>query len=149
MEPITMGLASTAISILMPYAKLGADEFIKTAGKDAYEKAKGFANWLKESLSGDKEASLALENFEKNPDRYHPVLKDILDEQLKTNNDLREELREIITDMGPELIIIQRMKEAKKVTGLDADFIASGKAVVVQESETAENMTGVRAKRIG
>lgn len=149
MEPITMSLASTVMSILMPYAKEGIDEFVKTAGKDAYEKAKGLVDSLKNNWSRDKEATAALENFEKNPGRYQFVLKDILDEQLETNNDLSKEVQKIINDMGPDLEIIQKMKEAENVVGLKADSMTSGKVTIMQDIEKARNTTGADVEHVG
>jgi hypothetical protein len=40
MDPITATLAANVVAVLAPYVAVGAQEFVRNAGKDAYEKAK-------------------------------------------------------------------------------------------------------------
>jgi hypothetical protein len=148
-DPVTLSLAGSVISVLMPYAAKGAEEFAKTAGKDAYEKAKSLLGILKIRWSGDKEATDTLTHFEEKPERYQTALKDILDEKLDQDKELAEELRNQLNRMGPELNIIQQMEQGRKVTGLEAEEMTEGRAKVRQDIQRGEDITGARIHRIG
>jgi hypothetical protein len=149
MDPVAISLASSVIGVLMPYAKKGAEEFISSAGKDAYEKSKAILETLKRRWSGDEEATETLEHFEQKPERYKSAIEDILEEKLAQDKDLAEELQKILKDMGPDLEIIQIIKTAENITGLEADDFIKGKAKVTQEMDHAKDVTGTRIKRIG
>src|SRR5215212_6213088 len=118
MDPAS--LAVSVMSVLMPYAIKGAEEFAKSAGVDAYEKVKGLFGVLKARWSGDREAIENLDRFEEKPERYEPVLQDILTEKLAQDKELAEELTDRLNKLGPELEIIQEMEEAQGVIGLKA-----------------------------
>jgi hypothetical protein len=149
MDPVTMSLVSGVMGVLVPYIKKGAEEFISSAGKDAFEKSKAILETLKRKWSGDKEATETLEHFEEKPDRYKSAIEDILKEKLSQDKEFAEELQKMLKDMGPELEIIQKMKTAENVTGLEADEIIEGKAKVTQEIEKARDVTGAKIKRVG
>ena len=82
MEAGALSVASAIVSILTPYVRAGAEEFFKTAGKDAYEKVKRLWTSLSERWAGDSEASNALAGFATKPDRYRGILQDILGEKI-------------------------------------------------------------------
>jgi hypothetical protein len=126
MDPLTISLASGIMGVLMPYVKKGSEEFIRTAGKDAYEKSKAILETLKRGCSGDKEATETLEHFEEKPERYKPAVEDILRDKLAQDKGLAEELQKMLKEMGPDLEIIQKMKIGENVTGLEADEITKG-----------------------
>jgi len=63
MEPVT--LAASALAILVPYLKKGAEEFTAAAGQVAYEKTRALLAELKRRWIGDREASGQLEQFER------------------------------------------------------------------------------------
>jgi hypothetical protein len=149
MDPITIGLASSIMGVLMPFVKKGAEEFISSAGKDAYEKSKTILENLKSRLSGDEEAVETLKHFEEKPERYKSAVEDILREKLAQDKGLAGELQRMLKDMGPNLDIIQKMKTAENVTGLQVDKIMSVRAKVIQEIERAKDVTGAKIKRIG
>jgi hypothetical protein len=147
MEPITM--AATAIGILGPYVAKGAEEFAKTAGKEAYEKTKKLFATLKTRWSGDEEATSTLTNFEKKPNRYEPVLKSILEEELAKDANFRTELARQLEEIGPYVEVIQKMKKGEDITGLQVDEMNKGKAIVNQEMDEAKNVIGAVVKRLG
>jgi hypothetical protein len=149
MDPVTIGLASTTMGILMPYVKKGAEQFISSAGKEAYEKSKAILGILRKRWLEDKEATETLERFEQKPDRYKSALEDILNEKLAQDKGLAEELQKRLIDMDPDLEIIQKMNTAENVIGLEADEVVRGRAKVTQEIEQVKNVTGARIKRIG
>ena len=43
------------MTVLMPYAAIGAQEFVKSAGKEAYEKVKSLLGTLKARWASDVE----------------------------------------------------------------------------------------------
>jgi hypothetical protein len=149
MDPVTVSLAPAIMGVLVPYAKKGAESFVSSAGKDAYEKTKAILETLKKRWSGDKEATETLEHFEEKPDRYKSAVEDILNEKLAHDKGLSEELQKILNDIGPDLEIIQKMKTAEDVTGLEADEIAKGTVKITQDIEQAKNVTGAKVKHIG
>ena len=149
MDPVTATLAANVMTVLMPYAALGAQEFVKSAGKDAYEKAKSLIATLKARWAGDEEAADTLARFEEKPERYQPVLKDILEEKLSQDKELAAELATILHEMGPTLEIIQQMEEGRRVTGLEAEQMSGGRATVRQDIQRGEDVTGARITRIG
>ena len=149
MDPVTATLAANVMTVLMPYAAMGAQEFAKSAGKEAYEKAKSLIATLKARWAGDEEAADTLARFEEKPERYQPVLKDILEEKLSQDKELATELATILNQMGPTLEIIQQMEEGRRVTGLEAAQMSGGRASVRQDIQRGEDVTGARISRIG
>lgn len=149
MDPITIGLATKAMSVLMPFVAKSGEEFAKAAGQDAYKRSKGLFEYLKREFSGDLEATENLKRFEEKPERYAPILEDILKEKLSRDKVLAEELDRMLKEIGPDLEIIQRMKIGERITGLEADEVASGKANVIQDIERARDVTGAKIKRLG
>jgi outer membrane lipoprotein-sorting protein len=148
MEPVTM-IATAVISVLSPYLVKGAEEFIKAAGKDAYEKAKTLLATLKSRWANDQEASEQLARFEQKPERYRSVLEDILNEKLVQDENLATDLNRLLQEMGPTLNIVMKMKDAEGVTGLEATEMSGGRASVTQEIEKGKNITGAKIARIG
>ena len=148
-DPVTATLAANVITVLIPYAAMGAQEFVKSAGKDAYEKAKSLMATLKARGAEDEEATATLARFQEKPERYQPVLKDILEEKLIQDQELDTELATLLNEMGPSLEIIQQMEEGRRVTGLEAEQMSGGRARVRQDIERGEDVAGVRIGRIG
>jgi hypothetical protein len=54
-----------------------------------------------------------------------------------------------VQDIGPDVQVIQRIEVAKGVTGADIDELIRGSVRIEQEMSEAEDVTGLRAKRIG
>jgi hypothetical protein len=149
MDPITASLAAKVVSVLAPYVVVGAEEFVRNAGKDAYEKAKTMFAALRAKWTGDEEATDALTRFEDKPERYAPVLEDVLREKLAEDKELATVLSTLLNEMGPSLEVVQKMEEGRKVTGLEADEMTGGRATVDQDIGTGEDVTGARIRRIG
>ncbi len=149
MDPITATLAANVVAVLAPYAAVGAQEFARNVGKEAYEKAKGMLATLRAKWAGDEEATDALTRFEEKPERYAPVLEDVLKEKLAEDKELAMVLSTLLSEMGPSLEVVQRMEEGRRVTGLQAEEMAEGRARVRQDIGTGEDVTGARIGRIG
>jgi len=116
MDPVTLG--ATVMSILIPYVAKKAEKFIDLAGQAAYNQAKKLFTTLKSRWAGDKEATDQLAYFEQNPERYQPIIEDILRKRLAHDRELAVELEQLINQMGPSLTIIQEMDEAKSLQDL-------------------------------
>jgi hypothetical protein len=149
MDPTTAGLAASVMTVLIPYAAKGAEEFSKSVGKDAYEKVKSLLSILKTRWAGDKEAMNILARFEEKPQLHQTMLEDILIERLAQDKELAKELVNQLNNMGPELEIIQKMEEGRRVTGLEAEEMNKGRARVYQDVERGEDIRGGRFGRIG
>jgi hypothetical protein len=149
MDPAILSLAASVMSVLMPWATVGAQAFVKSAGSDVYQKVKSVVGTLRARWSGDAEATETLNRFEEKPERYQPVLEDILKEKLSQDVELAEELATLLNEMGPSLEIIQQMEEGRRVTGLEAEEMTEGKARVRQDIQRGEDVTGARIRRIG
>jgi hypothetical protein len=149
MDPVTVTLAANVMTVLMPYAAMGAQEFVKSAGKEAYEKAKTLLGTLKARWAGDVEATDAVARFEEKPERYQPVLEGILEEKITQDKELAAELATLLEEMGPSLEVVQRMEEGRRITGLEAQQMSGGRARVRQDIGRGEDVTGARIGRIG
>ena len=149
MDPVTVTLAANVMTVLMPYAAMGAQEFAKSAGKEAYEKAKSLLGTLKAKWAGDEEATDAVARFEEKPERYRPVLEGILEEKITQDEQLAAELATLLEEMGPSLEVVQRMEEGRRITGLEAQQMSGGRARVRQDIGKGEDVTGARIGRIG
>src|SRR4028118_648794 len=149
MDPITASLAANVVAVLAPYAAVGAQEFARNVGKEAYEKAKGMLATLRAKWAGDEEATDALTRFEEKPERYAPVLEDVLREKLAEDKELAMVLSTLLSEMGPSLEVVQKMDEGRRVTGIEAEEMAGGRATVNQDIGTGEDVTGARIGRIG
>jgi hypothetical protein len=148
-DPVTVSLAANVVAVLAPYAAVGAQEFARNIGKEAYEKAKGMLATLRAKWAGDEEATEALTRFEEKPERYAPVLEDVLKEKLAEDKELEAVLSTLLSEMGPSLEVVQRMEEGRRVMGLEAEEMAEGRARVRQDIGTGEDVTGARIGRIG
>jgi hypothetical protein len=148
-DSVIVGLAANVVAVLAPYAALGAQEFAKSVGKEAYEKAKGMLAVLKAKWTADEEATEALSRFEEKPERYAPVLEDVLREKLAEDKELAAVLSTLLNEMGPSLEVVQRMEEGRRVMGLEAEEMTEGGATVRQDIGRGEDVTGARIRHIG
>ena len=149
MDPVTATLAANVVAVLAPYVAVGAQEFARNVGKEAYEKAKTMLSALRARCTGDKEATDALTRFEEKPERYAPVLEDVLNEKLAEDKELAMVLSTLLNEMGPSLEVVQKMEEGRRVTGLEAEEMTEGRATVNQDIGRGEDVTGARIRRIG
>lgn len=144
-------LVTAVMTVITPFVKKGAEEFIGGAGKDAYEKAKTIFNKLKERWAGaeDKEALSLLNNFEKKPERYQLILEEVLQENLAQDKELFDQLSILFQEIAPKLEVIQNMNEASDVTGLKANKMNKGTARVIQDINQGKNILGAEIDSIG
>jgi len=150
MDPAAIAaLTGSVLSVVTPYVTRSADEFAKLVGETAFEKAKALFAALKHKFSPDREAADTLAHFEEKPQRYQPVLADILSEKLAKDPEFAADLDRHIKGMGPVLEVVQRMKEAEGVVGIQANRMSAGTARVTQEIDMAKQITGIKIDNIG
>lgn len=142
-------LAAAVIVVLGPYLSKGAEEFVKLAGKEAFEGAKKLYAMLRERLKGDDEATTNLDLYEKKPDRYTAVLTSVLEDKFAADPALASEVRTLLDQLGPEIHVLQQVQKADSVVGLRAKTVRSGDVDVTQEVNEAKEVLGVDIESVG
>jgi class 3 adenylate cyclase len=79
------------------------------------------------------------------PGRFPPLRTS----EVNPNEELASELVPAHHEVGATLEVIQRMKEGRGVTGLEAEEFSGGRVRVAQNIEKSDNVTGARIGRIG
>lgn len=147
MDPAT--IVTTVMAVLTPFVKKGVAEFGRAAGQAACDKAEQLLGYLKAKLAGDPAAASNLDKFEKKPEAYQAAVEDALKEKVAAEPAFAAELETRAKDLGPVLVIIQDLETGRRVVGLDATEIKSGNISTTQKIKDAEDVTGIRAGRIG
>jgi hypothetical protein len=142
-------LAATVISIVAPYLAKGAEEFAKSAGKEAFERVKALTSRVQQWWKGDAVAAAAADNLVSNPERNGKLLSELLSSDLEKDQPFAAELRKLVDDLGPVIDVVQKMEIARGVTGADIGSLVRGTVRVQQEITNAENVTGFRANKVG
>lgn len=143
-DPNTAALATTVIMTLSPFLQKGAEEFVKAAGKSAYEHVERLLGTIRRRFKGDAEAESTLQQFEAKPERYESAFEDILREKLAADASFVEELRAVVSALGPTITVIQELGTAGTVTGLKARSIKSGTVNVNQSADDVEDLNGIQ-----
>ena len=149
---VVEALAPAVISVLAPLVTKGAKALADSAGKVAAEKAESIMGALKKRWGGDAEASGTLKRYEENPERYEPMLEDILNEKLTADQDLAAQLSKLLEEMGDSLTVVQNLSRVSgEATGLEAGDLGRGRKVRVEQSadEVSGKITGAKIDRIG
>ncbi|HLM98173.1 MAG TPA: hypothetical protein VK335_02765 [Bryobacteraceae bacterium] len=147
MDPAT--LATTALTILTPFAKGAGNELMKAVGENTAHRVRDLFAWLKQRFAGDPVAAKDLSRFEAAPDKFEPALLGTIQEKAEQDPEFAAELKNRIDEVGPMIAVFQEFKKGKDVTGVEAGDIRSGKVSVRQKADEAEGMTGFRAKTVG
>ena len=145
-------IAPAVVSILTPLVAKGAKALAETAGEAAAGKAQQILGALKSRWSGDPVASDTLRRFESSPERYEPMLQDVLEEKIREDAGLSQELAELLEQLGPGLTVIQDLgKVSGEVTGVEAGELGGKARVSVEQSadEVSGKITGAKIDRIG
>jgi len=128
-------LVPAVMALLAPFVAKGAEEFARTAGKAAAEKAGALLRTLRERWSKDDEAKDALTKFEQKPERYRPVVEDILTEAVKADPAFAQALSQIL---GP----VQQMAGGKYQIQ-----ITEGQGIVIGDDAKVEQYFGESPRR--
>ena len=113
----------------------------------ALDKLKELLAAVKEKFSSDGDAAEDLEKFEANPERYRPVIEDILEEKLAEDAEFATRTSDLVNEIG--LDVIQIIEEATSMTGVKAKKLRKGKVRVVQRVTKANDVTGADIDEIG
>lgn len=147
MEPV-ITLAATTLSVILPFVAKGAEEFIKAAGKDAYENAKALFHYVKEKLSANEEYVSTVANFEKNPQRHATAVEDILKEAFLKDEEFANQVSLRLRTLGPRISVLQEVDKAKDLTGARVRTVSDGEFEIVQRITDAENVVGFEADEV-
>jgi hypothetical protein len=147
MDPVT--IATAALTVLAPYVKNAGRELVKTVGEVALDQAKGLLGWLKGHFAGDPVATKDLSRFEADPDKFESGLQSTIEEKAQADPAFAAELKKRLDEIGPQIVVFQRIKEGKLAVGVEADNIHSGKVSVTQENEHVDESIGVWTKTVG
>ena len=168
MESLGMTIATSAVAILTPFLKKGAEKFAEEFGKSIEEsggeagkrvgniivdKTKKLFDKLKQKLSGNDEANMNLKLFEKNPDNYSENFQKVLATELDKDKNFAQEVDGIVNeikDKSPQIVTIIENAKAKNITGTDIEDMESGSSRTEIRGSTAdESIVGTRAKHVG
>jgi len=145
MDPVT--LAAGAIALLTAYLTKAGAEFAGEGGKAAWRLASRLLGRLRSAVTGKPREQEALEAFSSEPVGSAAKTQEMLEGVLKANPELGGEIAQILQEvkrLGPNVSVVQRIKEAEDVAGVKARRIRSGSVEVNQEIEKSKNVTGVQ-----
>jgi hypothetical protein len=145
MDPLVISV----IGVVSPYLAKGAEEFAKQTGAAAFNAAKSLVTRLSQWWKNEPVAEAAANSFAKDPERYAKVLAAQLEYDVKNDESLAADLRKLVADIGPSVDVIQKMEVARGVTGADIGSLLRGTVRVEQNMRDAQDVTGVRADRVG
>ncbi len=148
-EPTILSIASGVTAILVPFLTKGAQEFVRVAGEAAYEKTKSLLQELKAKWVGDKQASETLARFEEKPEAHQAEMEQTLAKKMTEDKALEQDMDRRLKDLGPVVVVFQKMKDAEDVTGAEVDDMTAGRLGVNQDIDKAKKVTGVKIKRMG
>jgi hypothetical protein len=141
MDPAT--IATSVITILGPYVSKAGEEFTKTVGEIAVDKAGKLLTWLKEKFAGDPSAAKDLARFEQDPKTFEPGLKEAILEKAKADPAFAQEAAQRVADIGPVINVFQDIGEGKIVIGIEGN-IHRGKVTLEQTAKQVDEITGIR-----
>jgi hypothetical protein len=150
MDPASIAAALGAL--LAPYLKKVAEDFAGEAGKYVQGRAKALWVRLRARLSGDPRAKEALDHFEADPEGRKAEFEEVVGSRVAGDASLRDELAAAIAEIrqqAPQLKVVQRMKDAEEMTGVRARRMQRGSAEVTQEADRVTKATGVEIDEIG
>jgi hypothetical protein len=147
MDPAT--LATTALTILVPFAKDAGKDLVKAVGQIGVDKAKELAAWLKGRFAGDPVAAKDLSRFEGDPDKFEAGLESTIKEKAEQDPAFATELKNRLDAIGPTIAVFQEIKKGRNIKGLTAGEIRSGRVSVTQKADDVDGMTAVDVKTVG
>jgi hypothetical protein len=150
MDPATIAAALGAL--LVPFLKKVGEDFAGEAGRYVQGRAKALWASLRSRLEGDPKAKEALDHFEANPDGGKEEFEAVVGSRVAEDPSLRDELAAALAEIkrqAPQLTVVQRMKDAEEMTGIRARRMNRGTAEVTQEADRVTHATGIDLDEIG
>jgi len=142
-------LVPVLLGALLRVAGKVADGVLSAVEEQSKQAANGVVTKLRAWWSRDKVASDELERFQAEPDIYRPVIEARLVKKLTAEPEMQREFEALVTGMGPQVEVFQKIAKANGVTGARIEELVRGHVHVKQEMDTAENVTGAEIKRVG
>jgi hypothetical protein len=143
-------LASSVISILIPYISAGAKKAAEVAGEGAAKTAGELLTSLRRWFSGDEEAEEALASFEKRPSLYGEAVGAVLQKKAEASPEMQGQLEKIIEAGGSPVEIMQDVRKlAGEVLGVDLakwEKISAKVTQKVDDLEAGGKLTGFRTR---
>lgn len=150
MDPAS--IAAALGTLLAPFLKKVAEDFAGEAGKYVQGRAKALWARLRSRMEGEPEAKEALDRFEADPEGGKAGFESAVGGRLAADASLRDELAAALAEIqrqAPHVTVVQRMKEAEGVTGVEARAFRRGTVEVTQEAESAKDVRGAKFDEIG
>ena len=149
MDPAT--LAAGVAALLAPLFKKAAEAFVGEAGPYVEEKAKLLWQKLRAKMEGDTSSAASLERFNADPDTHLGEFKAKVEEKIAADPALGEDLSATLADIkrkAPYVKVVQEVKEAEDVVGIETKHMKGGTADVTQKIEKGK-ATGFKCDEIG
>ena len=143
-------IAAAAVQILAPVVADSAKKLAGQVSDFALDRVEVLLNRLRARWADKPAAQDTLDRFEKNPERYAPMMEDVLKEEMEADPELAAEVDTFVKEVGPTLNIVQTMDEGEDVTGVRAGKIHGAAEVNVQQTiKQGRNITGADVDEIG
>ena len=140
---ILSGLASEAIALLTPFVISGTKKIANSLSKVAMEKLDTFITRLKQRWSGNPVAENTLQRFENDPDRYAPMMEDMLKEEMEQDESFVQEVKTMIKEIKPHIKIVQNLDKGEDVTALKARKVGKERNIDIEMNiKEGKNITG-------
>ena len=150
MDPAT--IAASVAALLAPYLKQAGEDFVGEAGKFVQGRAKVLWQKLRARLEGEPQDKAVLDQFEKDPQAHGDDFKATLEQKMAEDKTLSDEISAEVAEIkrkAPYLRVVQQMTEAEDVVGVKAKRLKSGTVDVSQGIDKAKKVTGVEVDEIG
>ena len=150
MDPAT--IAASVAALLAPYLKQAGEDFVGEAGKFVQGRAKVLWQKLRARLEGEPQGKVVLDQFEKDPEAHSDDFKATLEQKMAQDKTLSDEVSAEVAEIkrkAPYVRVVQQMKEAEDVVGVRAKRLKSGTVDVRQVVEgRAKGLTGADVDEI-
>jgi hypothetical protein len=150
MDPASIAAALGALPV--PFLKKAAEDFAGEAGKYVQGRAKTLWERIRSRLEGDPTAKETLDDFAADPEGRKKEFEAVVGGRVAEDASLRDELAAALAEIqrqAPHVTVVQRMKEAEKLTGVEARAFRRGTVEVTQEVESAKDVHGAKFDEIG
>lgn len=150
MDPLT--LAAAVVALLKPFITKAADQFAGEAGRAVWDKTATLFTRVRSTLAKDPAVRDTVDKFVREPDAQADAVQAALARDFQCDPAFFAEVEALIADIkrtGPHVAVVQQMKVAEDVVGIEAKRMGRGSASVRQETDHAIRMTGARIDEIG
>ncbi len=136
--------------VLIPYVLSSAQPLAKRFGDKAADKMESLYNRVKSKFSSDSTASIMLEKFNKNPEEYKAVIRDIIKEKIDEDPSFKDFILKLTRDIKDDPLITVYLKNIKadKMVGQDIENMKSGTSNTVIEDSEGQEVFGFKAKKL-